>query len=60
MIYNETGRIEKTTELSIPELTQTQTSSTLRLLERHNALDLAWMLGITSNKGETNDQHVRG
>ena len=60
MIYNETGRIEKTTELSIPELTQTQTSSTLRLLERHNALDLAWMLGITPTEGETNDQHVQG
>ena len=60
VIYNETGRIEKVTELSTPELTQTQTSSTLELLERHNALDLAWMLGITSNKGETNDQHVQG
>ena len=46
VVYNETGTIEKVTELSIPELTQTQTSSTLELLERHNALDLAWMLGL--------------
>lgn len=60
MIYNETGRIEKTTELSIPDLTQTQINAMMDLLERHNALDLAWMLGITSNKGETNDQHVQG
>ena len=55
MIYNETGRIEKTTELSIPDLTQTQINAMMDILERHNALDLAWMLGITSNKGETND-----
>lgn len=55
VVYNETGTIEKTTELSIPELTQTQINAMMDLLERHNALDLAWMLGITSNKGETND-----
>ena len=46
VVYNETGTIEKITELALPELTQTQTSSTLELLERHNALDLAWMLGL--------------
>lgn len=46
VVYNETGTIEKVTYLSTPELTQTQINAMMDLLERHDALDLAWMLGL--------------